>query len=46
MIVIIVVIIIDNFCTALFSGIPKPTELYNILQHPPIIIIIMDTFSA
>ena len=27
------IIIIYNFCMALFSGIPKLTELYNILQH-------------
>ena len=26
-------IIIDNFCIALFSGVPKLTALYNILQH-------------
>ena len=26
-------IIIDNFCLALFSGVPKLTALYNILQH-------------
>ena len=28
-----VIIIIDNFCIALFSGVPKLTALYNILQH-------------
>ena len=27
------IIIINNFCTALFSGVPKLTALYNILQH-------------
>ena len=27
------IIIIDNFCIALFSGVPKLTALYNILQH-------------
>ena len=27
------IIIIDNFCLALFSGVPKLTALYNILQH-------------
>ena len=30
---VIIIIIIDNFCTALFSGVPKLTALYNILQH-------------
>ena len=30
---IIIIIIIDNFCIALFSGVPKLTALYNILQH-------------
>ena len=25
--------IIDNFCTGLFSGVHKITALYNILQH-------------
>ena len=29
---IIIIIIIDNFCIALFSGVPKLTALY-ILQH-------------
>ena len=28
-----IIIIIDNFCIALFSGVPKLTALYNILQH-------------
>ena len=27
------IIIIDNFCIALFFGVPKLTALYNILQH-------------
>ena len=27
------IIIIDNFCIALFSDVPKLTVLYNILQH-------------
>ena len=27
------IIIRDNFCIALFSGVPKFTALYNILQH-------------
>ena len=27
------IIIINNFCIALFSGVPKLTALYNILQH-------------
>ena len=27
------IIIIDNFCIALFSGVPKLTGLYNILQY-------------
>ena len=31
--IIIIIIIIDNFCIALFSGVPKLTALYNILQH-------------
>ena len=31
--IIIITIIIDNFCIALFSGVPKLTALYNILQH-------------
>ena len=26
-------IIIDNFCTALFSGVHQLTGIYNILQH-------------
>ena len=30
---IIIMIIIDNFWKALFSGVPKLTALYNILQH-------------
>ena len=30
--IIIIIIIIDNFCIALFSGVPKLTALY-ILQH-------------
>ena len=29
----IIIIITDNFCIALFSGVPKLTALYNILQH-------------
>ena len=29
----IIIIIIDNFCIALFSGVLKLTALYNILQH-------------
>ena len=29
----IIIIIIDNFCIALFSGVHKFTALYNILQH-------------
>ena len=29
---IIIIIIIDNFCIALFSGVPKFTALYNILR--------------
>ena len=29
----IILIIIDNFCIALFSGVPKLTALYNILQR-------------
>ena len=28
-----IIIITDNFCIALFSGVPKLTALYNILQH-------------
>ena len=28
-----IIIIINNFCLALFSGVPKLTVLYNILQH-------------
>ena len=28
-----IIIIIDNFCIALFSGVHKLTALYNILQH-------------
>ena len=28
-----VIIIINNFCVALFSGVPELTALYNILQH-------------
>ena len=27
------IIIIDNFCMVLFSGVQKLTVLYNILQH-------------
>ena len=27
------IIIIDNFCIALFSGVPELTALYNNLQH-------------
>ena len=30
---IIITIITDNFCIALFSGVHKLTALYNILQH-------------
>ena len=30
---VIIIIIMDNFCRALFSGVPKLTALYNILQH-------------
>ena len=30
---VIIIIIIDNFSIALFSGVPKLTVLYNILQH-------------
>ena len=30
---IIIIIIIDNFSIALFSGVHKLTALYNILQH-------------
>ena len=29
----VIIIIIDNFCIALFSGVHKLTALYNILQH-------------
>ena len=29
----IIIIILDNFCIALFSDVPKLTALYNILQH-------------
>ena len=29
----VIIIIIDNFCIALFSGVPRLTALYNILQH-------------
>ena len=29
----LMIIIVDNFCIALFSGVPKLTALYNILQH-------------
>ena len=29
----LIIIIIDNFCIVLFSGVPKLTALYNILQH-------------
>ena len=32
-IITIIIIIIDNFYIALFSGVPKLTALYNILQH-------------
>ena len=32
-ILIIIIIIRDNFCIALFSRVPKLTALYNILQH-------------
>ena len=28
-----VIIIIDTFCVALFSGVPKLAVLYGILQH-------------
>ena len=35
-IIIIITIIINNFCIALFSGVHKLTVLYNILQHFPI----------
>ena len=31
--IIMMMIIIDNFCIAQFSGLPKLTALYNILQH-------------
>ena len=31
--IIIIIITIDNFCISLFSGVPKLTALYNILQH-------------
>ena len=30
---IIIIIIIDNFCIALFSGVHKLTPLYNTLPH-------------
>ena len=44
------IIIIDNFCIALFSGVPELTALYNILQHFPsftnIIHIILTTNNA
>ena len=29
----VMIIITDNFCIALFSGVPKLAALYNILQH-------------
>ena len=29
----VLIIIIDNFCIALFSGVPKLIALYTILQH-------------
>ena len=29
----LIIIIINNFCIALFAGVPKLTALYNILQH-------------
>ena len=32
-IIIITLFLIDNFCIALFSGVPKLTALYNNLQH-------------
>ena len=32
-IIIITIIKVDNFCIALFSGVPKLTVLYNILEH-------------
>ena len=32
-IIIVIIIIIDNLCIALFSGVPILTALYNILQH-------------
>ena len=42
-----IIIVINNFCIALFSGVPKLTALYNILQHflsfTNIIYIIMTT---
>ena len=31
--VLIIIIILDNFCIALFSGVPKLIALYTILQH-------------
>ena len=31
----IIIIIIDNFCIALFSDVHKLTALYNTLQHFP-----------
>ena len=44
------IIIIDNFRIALFSGVPKLTALYNILQHflsfTNLIHIIMTTLEA
>ena len=30
---IVIIIITYNFCIALFSGVPRLTALYNILQH-------------
>ena len=32
-IIIIITFLIDNFCIALLSGVPKLTALYNNLQH-------------
>ena len=29
----VTIIITDNFCIALFSGVPKLNALYNSLQH-------------
>ena len=43
---IIIIIIIDNFCIALFSGVPKLTALYiiqHVLSFTNIIHIIMTT---